>query len=59
MKLSRERGDIHRPGICNISGLKIAGVVEEVDTSEEAPGQRKWVKGAEVMGLLYGGGYAV
>lgn len=39
-------------------GLEFAGIVEEVGAGEDAPGHRKWTKGDEVMGLLYGGGYA-
>nr|KMM72456.1 alcohol dehydrogenase [Coccidioides posadasii RMSCC 3488] len=45
------------PGITNILGLEVSGVVEEVGAGqgEDAP---VWNAGDEVFGLLYGGGYA-
>jgi NADPH:quinone reductase-like Zn-dependent oxidoreductase len=39
-------------------GLEFAGIVEAVGSAEVSEERLKWKKGDEVLGLLYGGGYA-
>lgn len=47
------------PGITDILGLEISGVIEEVGAEVgKGDGTQAWKKGDEVFALLYGGGYA-